>query len=159
VRRFVRPFFLGADGQTPTSYKPYYDLATWLVTQTIFSFTTVPFVMLTLPNSLLVWTRVYMYAVVAVLGSIAFFASPGKGFLVRKLKQRQTPRPGLQRAESKERHPVLGMPDDPAREVDEAIREIREEVEARRRRGSKVTMPTGPELKAVVEDKLGKKLS
>ena len=114
--------------------------------------------MLTLPASLLVWTRVYFYAVIAVVGSMALFASPAKPYLIQQLKARQTPRPGLARMESKERHPVLGMPDDPAKEVDEAIREIQEEVESRRRRGSKVTMPTGQELRAVVESKLGKKL-
>jgi lysophospholipid acyltransferase len=32
-------------------------------------------------------------------------------------------------------------------------------VEARRRRGSKVTMPTGQDLKRAVEDKLGRKLN
>lgn len=52
----------------------------------------------------------------------------------------------------------LGLPSDPAREVDEAVREIREEVEKRRERGQSVSLPAGGELKAAVEEKLGKKL-
>ena len=52
----------------------------------------------------------------------------------------------------------LGLPDDPVREVDEAVREIREEVEKRRERGQSVTLPAGGDLKAAVEEKLGKKL-
>ncbi len=57
-------------------------------------------------------------------------------------------------------HPVmgLGLPSDPAREVDEAVREIRDEVERRRERGQSVSLPTGGDLKAAVEEKLGKKL-
>lgn len=52
----------------------------------------------------------------------------------------------------------LGLPDDPAREVDEAVREIREEVERRRERGQSVSLPAGGDLKAAVEEKLGKTL-
>ena len=52
----------------------------------------------------------------------------------------------------------LGLPSDPAREVDEAVREIREEVERRRERGQSVNLPAGGDLKAAVEEKLGKKL-
>lgn len=52
----------------------------------------------------------------------------------------------------------LGLPSDPAREVDEAVREIREEVERRRERGQSVSLPAGGDLKAAVEEKLGKKL-
>jgi len=53
---------------------------------------------------------------------------------------------------------MLGMPSDPGREIEEALREIKTEVEMRRRKGSKVTMPSGPELRGAVEEKLGRKL-
>lgn len=53
---------------------------------------------------------------------------------------------------------MLGMPSDPAGDIDEAVQEIREEVEARRRRGHSINMPTGGEMKAAVEKKLGKKI-
>ena len=52
----------------------------------------------------------------------------------------------------------LGLPSDPAKEVDEAVREIREEVEKRRERGQSVSLPASGDLKAAVEEKLGKKL-
>lgn len=58
-------------------------------------------------------------------------------------------------------HPLMGLPSDPGRDVEEAVREIREEVEARRRKGgggNAVKVPTGAELKAAVEERLGKSL-
>ncbi len=50
------------------------------------------------------------------------------------------------------------MPSDPAGDIDEAVHEIMEEVETRRRRGHSVNTPTGGEMKAIVENKLGKKI-
>ena len=52
----------------------------------------------------------------------------------------------------------MGLPSDPGKDIDEAVREIREEVEIRKRRGTSVSMPTGQDMKAAVEEKLGKKL-
>lgn len=119
--------------------------------------------LLTLPASLLVWARVYFYAIIGVILSMAFFASPAKPFLIRKLKERN--KGALKSGEDEKRkengeHPIMGMglPSDPAREVDEAVREIREEVERRRERGQSVSLPTGGDMKAAVEEKLGKRL-
>ena len=154
-RRHVRPFFLSPDGQRPTSYKIYYDVLSYLATQTAFCFTTAPFVLLTLPASLLVWARVYFYAVLGAAASVAFFASSAKPWLIRQLKQRN--QNATQPKEVKE-HPLLGMPSDPAGDIDEAIAEIKDEVDARKRRGQSISMPTGQDLKALVEDKLGKKI-
>jgi lysophospholipid acyltransferase len=50
------------------------------------------------------------------------------------------------------------LPNDPERDFDEAVQEIKAEIEARGRRGSVATMPTGEELKAAVEEKIGRKL-
>ena len=156
-RRHVRPFFMSPDGQKPTPYKRYYDVLSYLSTQAAFSFTTAPFVILNLPASLLVWSRVYFYAIVGVAASMAFFASPGKLWLNQRLARRN--HPAFQRTISQETigHPLLGLPNDPARDIDEAVKEVREEVEVRRRRGASVTMPTGKDLRSAVEDKLGKK--
>ncbi|MCJ1406409.1 lysophospholipid acyltransferase [Ptychographa xylographoides] len=158
VRRYVRPFFLTPDGQRPTPNKRYYDVVTYLATQVTFCFVTAPFVLLTLPGSLVVWSRVYFYAVIGVAASMAFFESPAKAWLVKELKTRN--HPTLQRTTSQETigQPLLGLPSDPMRDVDEAVREVREEVEARRRRGASVSMPVGQDLKAVVEDKLGREI-
>ena len=156
-RRYVRPFFLTPDGQKPTAWKPYYDFASYLATQTIFCFTTVPFVILTLPNSMLVWSRVYFYAIIAVGASMAFFASPAKAQLISRLKAREGGGRGpLPRTPSYDAtpQPILGLPNDPAREFDEAVQEIREEIEQRRRKGSIVGMPEGKALQAQVINKL-----
>ena len=154
----MRPFFLTPDGTRPTKYKPYYDFFSYIATQAVFSFTTAPFVLLTLPGSLLVWSRVYFYAIIGVAVSMVFFASPGKAWLINKLNKRS--HPSLQRSASQETisQPLMGLPSDPQRDIDEAVKEIKEEVELRRRRGTSVSMPQGIELKHAVEDKLGKKL-
>ena len=154
-RRQVRPFFLTPDGQRPTAYKPYYDVLSYIVTQAAFSFTTAPFVLLTLPDSLLVWSRVYFYVILGAAVSMAFFASPAKAWLAKKLKERNQ---SAMQPQEKREHPLMGLPSDPGRDIDEAVKEIKEEVEARRRRGTSVNMPKGQDMKAAVEQKLGKKL-
>lgn len=52
---------------------------------------------------------------------------------------------------------ALGVPDDLAGDIDEARREIQREIEMRRRRGSAAAMPSGQELKAAIEDRIGRK--
>ncbi|MCJ1341112.1 lysophospholipid acyltransferase [Bachmanniomyces sp. S44760] len=157
-RRHVRPFFLTPDGQRPTPYKRYYDVFSYFVTQTAFCFTTAPFVLLTLPACMLVWSRVYFYAILGVAASMAFFASPAKVWLVKSLKERNQPH--LQPSLSQETvgQPLMGLPSDPVRDIDEAVKEITDEIEARRRRGSKASVPSGLDMKHAVEEKLGKTL-
>lgn len=53
---------------------------------------------------------------------------------------------------------LMGLPSDPGRDFDEAMQEVKDEVEARRRKGTKVAMPRGEDLKSAVENKLGKEL-
>ena len=86
---------------------------------------------------------------------MAFFASPAKPWLIQRLRKRN--HNALQLKENSE-HPLMGLPSDPAGDIDEAVREIKEEVEARRRRGQSISMPTGGDMKAAVENKLGKSL-
>ncbi|KAI9808536.1 MAG: hypothetical protein M1825_003685 [Sarcosagium campestre] len=147
-RRYVRPFFLTVSG-TPTPYKKYYDALSYVATQAAFSFTVAPFILLTLPASLKVWARVYLYCPIGIVLSIAFFASPAKGYLIAKLKRRGAARVDaaadnsqkMQRVQSQDsiRPPALGLPNDPGRDLDEAVREVMAEVELRRRKGSTVT--------------------
>lgn len=96
-----------------------------------------------------------MYGVLGVASTMAFFASPAKQWLIQRLEQRNQ---NALQPEEKHEQPMMGLPSDPGAEIDEAVREVREEVEARRRRGQSVSIPTGTDLKAAVEDKLGKKL-
>ncbi|KAL4759902.1 lysophospholipid acyltransferase [Aspergillus foveolatus] len=158
-RRYVRPFFLSTDGTTPGPYKPYYDVVSWLVTQAVMSFVVLPFIYLSFSDSIYVWGSVYYYGIIAVAASLAFFSSPAKGFLIKKLKSRAD-RPKAVRSPSTEsvQEPTLGLPDDAIKEFDDVVQEIRSEIESRRRKGSVVTMPTGEELKAAIENKIGRTL-
>ncbi|KAL9121339.1 MAG: hypothetical protein Q9187_002105 [Circinaria calcarea] len=156
-RRHIRPFFMTPDGQKPTPNKRYYDILSYFATQAAFCFTTAPFVLLTLPSSLLVWSRVYFYTIFGVAASMAFFASPAKPWLNRRLSERNHLVPQRSSSQSSTNQPMLGLPSDPGQDINEAVKEVREEVEARRRRGLSASMPSGRDLKAAVESKLGKK--
>jgi lysophospholipid acyltransferase len=79
--------------------------------------------------------------------------------LVKKLGARnQRPGAPLSRTHSHDSlNPptLLGLPHDPGQQIDDAIDEIRAEIEERRRRGSTVQMPTGGDLRKLVEDRVG----
>ena len=116
-----------------------------------------PFIFLSFGDSIKVWRSVYFHGIVGNIASLAFFVSPAKGLLLRKLKARN--KPHVPRALSSEniRQPTLGLPNDAIQEFDDAVQEIRAEIESRQRRGSLTNMPTGDELKAAVEDKIGRR--
>ncbi|EAW08634.1 lysophospholipid acyltransferase [Aspergillus clavatus NRRL 1] len=159
-RRYIRPFFLTPDGSQPLPSKRYYDVFSWLVTQLTMSFVVMPFIFLSFSSSIQVWSSVYYYGIIGNILAIIFFASPAKGYLIRALKKRS--KPSMARTISAEslQEPTLGLPNDPAQEIEDVVQEIRAEFEARRRRGSvTATMPTGEELKVAVENKLGRKIS
>ena len=146
---------MSPDGKTPTKYKPYYDVFTWFVTQLTFSFTTTPFILLSIHASMTAWARVYFYCVIGVTACSIFLVTPGKAYLQKRIKARST-RPALARGESQEGPPgaTLGVPSEPGREFDEMVDEIMEEV--KRRQGSG-TMPDGQALRKKVEDTLRSK--
>lgn len=158
IRRHIRPFFLTPDGTRPMPYKRYYDILSWLVTQVTLSFAVLPFVILGFGDSMTVWSRLYFYGIIGTATALIFFASPAKGILISRLNRRN--RPHVMRTVSQEtvRPPTLGLPNDPERDFDEAVNEIKSEIDSRRRRGSAVTMPSGDELKAAVEQKIGRQL-
>lgn len=106
------------------------------------SFAVAPFLVLSFSGSVLAWSRVYFFVVIGVLVTMAFFHSPAKQYLREKLEARQK-RPGVQLARSLSqdslvgREPVLGVAQDPERELDEAVREMKADfVELRRRQQS-----------------------
>lgn len=66
----------------------YYDIASFVATQLVFAFTVTPFFLLKLPACLTAWSQVFFYAIIVIASSMAFFASPGKGYL-RKLQARR----------------------------------------------------------------------
>lgn len=160
-RRYLRPFFLDPATQKPLPTKRYYDVFSYLATQLTFSFVVAPFLILSFGGSVRVWARVYFYAVVGTAASMAFFASPAKATLKRKLEDRAA-RAGVvvkkkdgggsrgrgdgaakgrdgggdaSRNTSADslREPLLGIASDPQGELDDAINEIRGEIEEKRR--------------------------
>lgn len=79
----------------------------------------------------------YFYAIIGTVLSTAFFASPAKAWLKRRLEERAAEvGPKLKKTYSQEslagQQPVLGLPPE---SFDEAINEIRMEMEARQRKG------------------------
>lgn len=160
ARRYLRPFAMQPDGKTPGPGKTAYDIASWAVTQAAFSFTVAPFILLTFERCITCWARVYFYCIFGTVASLAFFASPGKAWLKRRIEKRNAgsslnrsagvgagtgggTRPGsegLQRQTSKDSNfghdgSLAGLPDDPGGDIDEMMHEIRAEVELRRRKG------------------------
>lgn len=134
--------------------KPYYDVASWFVTQLIMSFTVAPFVLLSFNGTISVWRHVYFYGVVGVASAMAFFASPARGYLIAQQKKRS--RPALARTVSADA-PVLGLPNDLEKDVDDAIKEISEEIQEMCKHGATASIPSAQEARALVEEKLGKK--
>lgn len=150
-RRFVRPFFMeplsDKDHPKPTPYKICYDIVSWFVTQLTFSFVTAPFLVLGLKESFQAWASVYFYAVIGTAASMVFFASPAKRMLKKTIEERAARaagkgRPGhrLVRSTStdsvtNDRLPVLGVMDDPERDLDEAFQGIKSDLEELRKSG------------------------
>lgn len=98
---------------------------------------------------MLVWSRVYFYAIIGVTACSIFLVTPGKSFLVKKVKARSG-RPDLRKNDSQESlgGATLGVPTSPGDTFDEMVDEIVEEV--KRRRGT-APGPEGPELRKKVE--------
>lgn len=141
----------------PTKNKIYYDIASWFITQVAFSFTVSPFIMLTFRSSMTVWARVYFYCIIGVVASVGFLFSPAKLQLIKALKKRNgEEKPGIKRTKSvesikrEEENNILGVPNDPERELNEIVREVREEIESRQRRGSSVE---NLDVRKLVEEK------
>ncbi|KAF2012636.1 MBOAT-domain-containing protein [Aaosphaeria arxii CBS 175.79] len=161
-RRLVRPLFLTPDGKAPLPSKKYYDIFTIFLTQAAFAFTTAPFVFLSFTDSITIWARVYFYTLIGTAASFALFSRslPFRQQLIKRQQTRQPPAPPIdvstiEKAAREEvqkdktlhregsdadslhqRAPTLGLPDDPEREIQEIVDEVRREIDERRRRGS-----------------------
>ena len=156
-RRHIRPFFFDPDGKSSTSNKRYYDVFSLVVTHLAFSFTVTPFVILRFDDSITAWSRLYYYCIIGVAANMAFFSSPAKGYLVQKLRKRNHPTIPRTRTQESMGEPTLGLPNDPEREIEEALNEIKAEVELRKRSGSDIAMPFGQKLNAILQQKLENK--
>lgn len=98
----------------------------------------------------MVWSRVYMYAVLGTAAATAFFASPAKLHLKKMLEARAKENGNtgiLQSSQSTESlnegHNDLGVPDAGDKEgFDRMIKEVREDIETRQRRGAGIRHET-----------------
>ncbi|KAF2744273.1 MBOAT family protein-like protein [Sporormia fimetaria CBS 119925] len=90
ARRNIRPLFLAPDGKSALPSKRYYDIATFLITQTTFAFTVAPFYLLGFHESMLVWGRVYFFVLPGVAASFALFSRslPFRAWLLNTQGQR-----------------------------------------------------------------------
>jgi lysophospholipid acyltransferase len=107
---------------------------TWIVTQFTFCFATAPFLILSLSESFRVWSHVYFYAVIWTVAALGFFASPAKVTLRKQLEKRNGRASArLVRSISTDsitgREPILGISKDPEGDINEAIEELKAEVE------------------------------
>jgi lysophospholipid acyltransferase len=92
-----------------------------------------------------VWARVYFYAAIGTALSTAFFTSPAKPFLIKKLNERAGTSSPLKRTQSQEslasKEPVLGLPSEPQKDFEELVSVVKAEVEARQRKAETAPMP------------------
>lgn len=177
ARRLIRPLFMTPDGKQPLPSKRYYDIFTWFLTQIIFAYTVAPFIILSFSGTMLVWSRVYYYALIGVALSFAAFSRSlpirhhlqkmqaarqpssstdniekvAKEEVEADLKRRQSSLSMSSNASSLRKAPTLGIADDPEAEVDEIVREVKQEIEERRRRGS---VMQGFDIKTAVREKI-----
>lgn len=87
-----------------------------------------------------IWTRMYFHAIISTGIALAFFASPGKQWLRGQLESR-TRAAGVKMVRSlstdsvngtssgRDRGPLLGLSQDPEKDVEEIVSEIKAEVE------------------------------
>jgi lysophospholipid acyltransferase len=167
---------LTPDGKDPLPTKIYYDIATFLVTQVIFAFTVAPFILLGFSDIIKVWARVYFYTLIAIAGSFAVFSKnlPFRQHLVQfqaarasapvdesaiekaareAVKTETLARTNSHDSTASRKMPLFGISDDPEAEIDEIVREVKAEIEERRRRGSFTGMQ-GFDVKKAVQEKL-----
>jgi len=173
----IRPLFLTPDGRNSLPTKKFYDIATTILTQTIFAYTVAPFILLGFSDTVKVWARVYFYTLIGVAASFALFSknlpfrqqlvqrqaarlatAPVDGAAIEKETRDAIKRQTLARANSYDsttstKSPLHGIADDPEAEIDEIVKEIKAEIEQRKRRGS-LTGSQGFDLKKAVQEKL-----
>jgi lysophospholipid acyltransferase len=149
--------------------KKFYDIATLILTQTVFAYTVAPFILLGFSDTFKVWARVYFYTLIGAGASFALFSRslPFRKQLIQ-LQATRTPvddstiekaareevklaRTNTQDSIASSKMPLHGIADDPEAEIDEIVREVKAELEERRRRGS---FGQGFDVKKAVQEKL-----
>ena len=123
------------DGARPTPQKRYYDILCYLITQAAFSFTVNPFIMLTFSACYAAWSRVYFYCIIGTVVSFGFLASPAKPYLKKRLAKRNNVEMHRTKSQENPHGPGMGLPDDPAADLDEMMEEVDE---LRKQRGQSI---------------------
>jgi lysophospholipid acyltransferase len=123
-----------------------------------------PFILLGFSDTFKVWSRVYFYTLISVAASFAVFSRnlPFRKQLVQlqaestiektareEIKREKLARTTSQDSVASKKMPLHGIADDPEAEIDEIVREVKAEIEERRRRGS-----IGFDVKKAVQEKL-----
>ncbi|KIY71758.1 endoplasmic reticulum protein [Cylindrobasidium torrendii FP15055 ss-10] len=77
ARQNFRPFFLPAEGQTTGLSKRIYDLAGGIVSLVVLNYATIPFILLTIDDSLKSWRTLAWYGHGIIVGGLVFFYAGG----------------------------------------------------------------------------------
>lgn len=75
-RRNFRPIFASKDNSNISSFKIYYDIFSWVLTQLTFGYAVQPFLILDFNNSILIWKSVSFWVHVGCFGTIFLFNGP-----------------------------------------------------------------------------------
>jgi lysophospholipid acyltransferase len=89
ARANVRPLLLPPPGEPPSIAKRIYDVLGGFSALIIMNFATVPFMLLTVRDSLEAWRTLGWYGLYVVFGPLAFFYAGGEAWLRGLQKERQ----------------------------------------------------------------------
>ena len=89
ARAGIRPLLLPAPGQRPSLLKRAYDVAGAVLAVTLMNFATVPFMLLTVRDSVAAWTTLRWYGLYIIFGSAALFYAGGSARLRGMQKARE----------------------------------------------------------------------
>ncbi|KAK0453129.1 endoplasmic reticulum protein [Armillaria borealis] len=84
ARANVRPLVMPAKGQPPSVAKRLYDLAGTIATVMMVNYVAVPFMLLTIKDSLVAWYRLAFYGHVLIFSALGFFYAGGAKMLRAK---------------------------------------------------------------------------
>ncbi|EPY50263.1 membrane bound O-acyltransferase [Schizosaccharomyces cryophilus OY26] len=87
-RRYIRPFFLQQDMKTPNSFKKVYDFVGVVATNITVSYLIISFLLLTLSDSIYVWSKLRFLIHIYIVLSMVVFHSPVKAKLNKEIKKR-----------------------------------------------------------------------
>ncbi|KAK0191425.1 endoplasmic reticulum protein [Armillaria mellea] len=81
ARANIRPLVMPAEGQPPSVAKRLYDLAGTIATVMMVNYVAVPFMLLTIKDSLIAWYRLAFYGHVLIFSALGFFYAGGAKML------------------------------------------------------------------------------